>query len=185
MFKTIFIVVFVCWGLSEVLISTKLRTKTEPSKDGGTLKLVLMAAYASLFVAVFLAVRDDGNLVVQSPASIAGLAMILIGSAIRGWSIATLRRYFTVNVTVRDDHLLIRSGPYRFVRHPSYTGALLQFYGFAIAVENLWAALIVIVPITDAFFVRMRVEEGVLRAAFPEDYPAYERETRRLVPFVY
>ena len=185
MFKTIFTTVFVCWGLSEIAISTMLRTKTEPSKDAGTLKLVLMAAYASLFVAVFLAVRDDGNFVTQSPVSILGLAMIVVGIAIRAWAIATLRHYFTVNVTLREGHRLIRSGPYRLVRHPSYTGALLSFYGFAIAVENLWAALVVVVPITYAFFVRMRVEEGVLRSAFPDEYPAYERATRRLVPFVY
>jgi protein-S-isoprenylcysteine O-methyltransferase len=114
-----------------------------------------------------------------------GLAIIVAGMVIRAWAIATLRRFFTVNVTLREDHRLIRRGPYRWVRHPSYTGSLLSFYGFAIAVENVWAALIVIVPVTYAFFVRMRVEEAVLRTAFPEEYPAYERETRRLVPFVY
>jgi len=185
MFHTLFVAVFVLWGASEIAISTLLRTKTEPSKDSGTLRLVLIAAYASLFIAVWVALRDDGRLVVQSPTSMCGLTMIVLGMALRAWSIATLRKYFTVNVTVRDDHRLIRSGPYRLVRHPSYTGALLSFYGFAIAIENVWGALVVVVPITYAFFVRMRVEEAVLRAAFPDDYPAYERETRRLIPFVY
>jgi protein-S-isoprenylcysteine O-methyltransferase len=185
MFTAIFSTVFACWGLSEIAISVLLRTKTEPTKDAGTLKLVLIAAYSSLFVALYLAISDDGVFVRQSPAGVTGLAMILFGMAIRFWSIATLRHFFTVNVTLRDDHRLIRVGPYRLLRHPSYTGALLEFYGFALAVENLWAALIVVIPITYAFFVRMRVEEGVLRAAFPEDYPAYERETRRLVPFIY
>jgi protein-S-isoprenylcysteine O-methyltransferase len=185
MFTTLFTAVFVLWGLSEVAISKFFRTKTEPGKDAGTLKLVLTIAYGSLFVAVGLALQDDGHLVTRSPASICGLTMILLGMVVRAWAIATLRKYFTVNVTVRDDHRLIRKGPYRLVRHPSYTGALLSFYGFALAIQNVWGALIVIVPITYAFFVRMRVEEAVLRAAFPEDYPAYERETRRLIPFVY
>ena len=185
MFKTVFIVVFALWGLSEVAISLLLRTKMEPSKDAGTLRLVLSLVYGCLFVAVWLAIRDDGQFVTQSTASIVGLAMIILGILIRAWAIVTLRKYFTVNVTVREDHRLIRTGPYRLLRHPSYTGALLSFYGFALAIENLWGALIVILPITYAFFVRMRVEEAVLRAAFPEDYPAYERETRRLIPFIY
>ena len=67
----------------------------------------------------------------------------------------------------------------------SYTGALLSFYGLAIGFENLWAALIIAVPPTIAFFIRMRVEEAVLRDAFPGEYPDYERATKRLVPFIY
>ena len=63
-----------------------------------------------------------------------------------------------------------RSGPHQSARVDS---------------ERERRALIVVIPITYAFFVRMRVEEGVLRAAFPDDYPVYERETRRLVPFIY
>jgi protein-S-isoprenylcysteine O-methyltransferase len=185
MFTTAFAAVIILWGLSEVAISMMFRTKTEPAKDAGTLRLVLTLAYGSVFVAVWLAIRDDGALVTQSPASIGGFAMIILGMLLRAWSIATLRKYFTVNVTVRDDHRLIRSGPYRLVRHPSYTGALLSFYGLALAIQNVWGALVVVLPITYAFFVRMRVEEAVLRAAFPDDYPSYERETWRLIPFVY
>ena len=56
MFTTIFTTVFICWGLSEVAISLLFRTKTEPTKDAGTLKLVLIVAYTSLGVAVYLAI---------------------------------------------------------------------------------------------------------------------------------
>jgi protein-S-isoprenylcysteine O-methyltransferase len=185
MFTTAFSILFALWGLSEVVISMRLRTKVDSAKDGGTLKLVLIAAYASLGVATYLAITDDGVFVKPSTAGIVGLAMIVLGIVVRMWAIATLRQFFTVNVTLREGHTLIRRGPYRWIRHPSYTGSLLSFYGFALAIENVWAALVVIVPITYAFFVRMRVEEAVLRGAFPEEYPAYERETRRLVPFVY
>jgi protein-S-isoprenylcysteine O-methyltransferase len=185
MFTTVFTTVFVLWGLSEVAISTFFRSEMKGGTDAGTLKLVLIAAYASIGVATYLAIADDGVFAEPTPVAYAGLAMLVLGMLIRFYSIATLRRFFTVNVTVRDDHRLIRTGPYRFVRHPSYTGALISFYGFALALENVWAALVVSVPITYAFFVRMRVEEAVLRSAFPEEYPAYERQTRRLVPFVY
>jgi protein-S-isoprenylcysteine O-methyltransferase len=185
MFQTLFIVVCALWSASEILISSRLRTKVEPSRDSGTLKLVLLVAYVSMAIALYVAVADDGVLARPSVAGIAGLVAIIVGMLIRAYAIVTLRHFFTVNVTVRDDHRLIRSGPYRFVRHPSYTGALLSFYGLAVAVENVWAAIILVAPITIAFLVRIRVEEAVLRNAFPQEYPEYERSTWRLLPFVY
>ena len=96
-----------------------------------------------------------------------------------------LARQFTVDVSVRPDHELVRRGPYRLVRHPSYTGALLTFLGFALALGS-WASLAaVMVPVVLAFLRRIRIEERVLAEAFPEAYPAYARTTWRLVPYVW
>jgi protein-S-isoprenylcysteine O-methyltransferase len=184
-FVTVFTIVCVIWGVSEVAVSTFFRSAMKDSTDAGTLKLVLIAAYASVGVATYLGINDDAVFARPTLAGITGLALIVLGILVRAYAIATLRRFFTVDVTVRDGHRLIRTGPYRFVRHPAYTGTLLSFYGAALAIENVWAAVILVVPITYAFFVRMRVEEAVLRSAFPNEYPAYERETRRLVPFFY
>lgn len=184
-FSVLFTIVFISWGLSEVGIGYWMRTKVDQTKDAGTLKLVLRIAYASVAVAVFLGLRDDDVLARASLPAYVGTACLVLGMALRFYAIATLRRFFTVNVTLREGHRLIRSGPYRWIRHPSYTGSLLSFYGFAIALENVWAAIVLTVPITYAFFVRMRVEEGVLREAFPAEYADYERQTRRLVPFIY
>jgi protein-S-isoprenylcysteine O-methyltransferase len=185
MFQTLFLVVCTVWAASEIAIGSRLRTKIEPSRDAGTMGLVLGVGYASVALGVYLAVADDGVLARPSVVGIVGLVAIVAGLIIRAYAIVTLRHFFTVNVTVRDDHRLIRSGPYRFVRHPSYTGSLLSFYGLALAVENVWAATILIVPITVAFLIRIRVEEAVLRNAFPSEYPEYERSTSRLVPFLY
>jgi len=184
-FTVLFSILYISWGLSEIAIGYWLRTKVDETKDAGTLKLVLRIAYASVVVAIIIGIRDDGVLARASTASYVGAGLLLFGMAIRFYAIATLRRFFTVNVTLREGHRLIRSGPYRWIRHPSYTGSLLSFYGFALALQNVWAAIILVVPITYAFFVRMRVEEGVLRAAFPTEYADYERQTRRLVPFIY
>ena len=184
-FTIIFSIVYLSWGLSEIAIGYWLRTKVDAAKDAGTLKLVLRIAYASVAVAIFLGIRDDGILAPVSTAAYVGTICLLLGMAIRFYAIATLRRFFTVNVTLREGHRLVRSGLYRWIRHPSYTGSLLSFYGFAIALQNVWAAIILVVPITYAFFVRMRVEEQVLRDAFPDEYADYERATRRLVPFIY
>lgn len=186
MFSFVFSMVTLLWGLSEVIVSSRLRFKgVGRRRDFGTLQIVLIAAYVSLGIAVYIAIGDDGRLARFTPLGVTGLVMIVAGMAIRAYAIWTLRRFFTVDVTVFDDHRLIRSGPYRYVRHPSYTGALLSFYGLAVGFENLWAALVVAVPTTIAFFIRIRVEEAVLRAAFPQEYPEYERSTSRLIPFIY
>lgn len=184
-FQFVFAGITILWGMSEVVISSRLRSKGGGQHDAGTLRIVLIAAYASLGIGAYIAIADDGALARFTPFGVIGLLMIASGMALRAYAIATLRKFFTVDVTVFSDHRLIRTGPYRFVRHPSYTGALLSFYGIAVGFENMWAAIIVAVPITVAFFIRMRVEEAALRKAFPSEYPEYERSTARLVPFVY
>ena len=79
----------------------------------------------------------------------------------------------------------MRRGPYRVLRHPSYTGALLTVIGFGIGTGSWAAALVAIVPITFAFLYRIRIEERVLADAFPDAWPGYVRETRRLIPFLW
>jgi protein-S-isoprenylcysteine O-methyltransferase len=186
LFSLVFAAVALLWGLSEVTVSLCLRSKgAGRRRDSGTLQTVLIAAYVSSGIAIYLAISDDAYIARFTPLGVLGLVMMIAGMAIRAWAIGTLRRFFTVDVVVFDDHRLIRAGPYRYVRHPSYTGALLTFYGLAIGFEHLWAAIVIVLPTTVAFLIRMRVEEAVLRAAFPREYPAYERSTARLVPFVY
>jgi protein-S-isoprenylcysteine O-methyltransferase len=185
-FSSIFTVVALLWGLSEVLISMQLRSKgAGKRRDSGTLQIVLIVVYVSVAIAMYIAIDDDGYIARFTASGVLGLVMILAGMAIRAQAILTLRHFFTVDVTIFDDHRLIRAGPYRYLRHPSYTGALLSFYGLAVGFENPWAALVVAAPPTVAFFIRMQVEEAALRAAFPNEYTEYERTTKRLIPFIY
>jgi len=114
-----------------------------------------------------------------------GIAVTLLGLAWRWYSIIYLGRFFTVNVAIAKDHQLIDTGPYRRIRHPSYTGALLAFLGLGLCTQN-WAALAVIVVGTTAAFVyRMRVEEAALTGAFGDRYRLYMQRTSRLIPGVY
>jgi protein-S-isoprenylcysteine O-methyltransferase len=115
----------------------------------------------------------------------AGIAVTLVGLAFRWYAIIYLGRFFTVNVAIAHDHQLIDSGPYRWLRHPSYTGALLAFLGLALCTQN-WASLAVIMlGTTAAFGYRIHVEEAALAGAFGERYREYMRRTWRLVPGLY
>jgi protein-S-isoprenylcysteine O-methyltransferase len=115
---------------------------------------------------------------------LAALVMFAVGLGIRWWAILTLGRYFTVDVAIHAEHQLVRTGPYRFVRHPSYTGLVLLFLALAVTFRN-WASLIVILaPILAALLYRIRVEEAALSAAFGPAYAEYRRSTKALFPWL-
>ena len=114
-----------------------------------------------------------------------GIALVVLGLAIRWYSIIYLGRYFTVNVEIAADHKLIDTGPYRWLRHPSYTGALLAFYGLALCTVNWVSLAIMVIGPTVAFLYRIHVEELALASAFGEAYRRYRQHTARLIPALY
>jgi protein-S-isoprenylcysteine O-methyltransferase len=111
-----------------------------------------------------------------------GAAVFAIGAALRWWAIRHLGRFFTVDVAVARDHRVVDDGPYRYVRHPSYSGLLLEFLGFALIPGMLVPVLVILLPTFVALWYRIRVEEEALRAHLGEDYVEYMRRTKRLVP---
>jgi protein-S-isoprenylcysteine O-methyltransferase len=114
-----------------------------------------------------------------------GIAIVIAGLVIRWYSIIYLGRFFTVNVAIAADHQLIDTGPYRRVRHPSYTGALMAFWGLALCTQN-WVSLALMgMGPTIAFLYRMHIEEIALSGAFGERYRQYMQRTARLIPGVY
>ena len=116
---------------------------------------------------------------------LAGLAVFSIGLLLRWWSIITLGRFFTVQVAIASDHRLIERGPYRILRHPSYTGALLELLGFALCIGNWPGLMVMLVPVLAAFGWRIHVEEIALREAFGDAWREYVRRTWRLLPLIY
>jgi hypothetical protein len=114
-----------------------------------------------------------------------GLAILAVGLTLRGTAIRTLGRYFTSNVAIQEGQSVLRTGVYRFMRHPSYTGLWLAFMGLAIHFRNWWSLAITIVPITSAMLYRIHVEEAALIEAFGSDYESYQKSTRRLIPGLY
>jgi protein-S-isoprenylcysteine O-methyltransferase Ste14 len=109
---------------------------------------------------------------------------MVLGIVIRQWAIAVLGRFFSRTVAVQEKQTVVENGPYRYVRHPSYTGALIFFVGFGLALQS-WGAILALVPIFAVVYgYRMRVEEQVLISEFGEAYVSYSRRTKRLIPYV-
>lgn len=112
-------------------------------------------------------------------------ALFAAGLALRWYSIFYLGRFFTVNVAIHSRHEIIDTGPYRRIRHPSYSGALLAFLGLALSLDN-WASLaLIVLPVLMAFRRRIRIEERALSNALGQPYTRYMQRTKRLVPGLY
>jgi len=182
----------VCLGLiyfvSETLLIVARRSRkyADASKDAGSLHFLWIVILASILLGLNLGTRwPVAALPHQHLFAVLGLVVFVAGLILRWYSIIQLGRFFTINVTSAEDHQLIESGPYRWLRHPSYTGALLAFLGFGLSLGNWLALFVIMVPIFFAFAYRMNVEERALRSALGDRYTSYARRTKRLVPFIY
>jgi protein-S-isoprenylcysteine O-methyltransferase len=111
------------------------------------------------------------------------LVVVFVASlALRWWAILSLGKFFTVNVAIATDHQLIIRGPYRWMRHPSYTGLLLAFAALAVTFQNWLSIVGMLGPISLGLVYRIRIEEAALTKAFGDDYRAYAKTTQRLIP---
>jgi len=119
---------------------------------------------------------------IPGPHRVAGFAVTWLGLTIRIWAVAVLGRSFRTTVEVEPEQAVIATGPYRWVRHPSYTGLLLIVAGFGLA-TGYWLAFVasLVVPLP-ALLRRIQVEEAELTRVLGERYRAYQDHTRRQVP---
>jgi protein-S-isoprenylcysteine O-methyltransferase len=115
----------------------------------------------------------------------AALAILVVGIAVRWWAIVVLGRFFTTDLAVQPGHRIVRAGPYRLVRHPSYSGLLICFLGTGLAMYNWLSLGCLFVPIAAAVIFRIHVEERMLEGEFGAEYVEYRRLTSRLVPGVF
>lgn len=115
-----------------------------------------------------------------------GALLILAGGGLRQYAIRTLDQYFTTRVMIHSDQSVIEAGPYRWVRHPAYTGGLLLHLGIGVILAN-WASIgVVVLGIGIAYWYRIHVEEQTLREELGAEYIRYTKRTPyRLVPFIW
>lgn len=112
-----------------------------------------------------------------------GLALTAGGLLFCVWARLHLGRNWSGTVTVKEDHELVRTGPYGLVRHPIYTGLLLAFLGTAVARAE-WRGLVAVLLVFAALWRKLRLEERWMGETFGPRYAAYKREVKALVPFL-
>jgi len=113
------------------------------------------------------------------------LGTMAAGLALRTWAVLTLGDLFTMHLSVQREHAIIRDGPYRFVRHPSYLGAFVMYVSTALFLHAWLAALAAVALLPFAFLRRIRHEEEMLSGAFGDDYESYRSEVRKILPGIW
>jgi protein-S-isoprenylcysteine O-methyltransferase Ste14 len=171
------------WAVLELGLRVRERIggRGSAARDRGTRALVAVTLGIAVAVAVVTASRSTGPQI-AGPYRAAGLIVMWLGLGIRVWAIATLGRAFRTTVEVDSGQTVVSSGPYRWVRHPSYSGLLLIVTGCGLAAGN-WLALAVcaVLPLP-ALLRRIQVEEAELTGVLGDRYRAYQAQTKRLIP---
>ena len=176
------------WLAGELAIAVLTYTRRSQGKvqDRGTQILLWVVIVGSFWIDGwmhnFLPSDMPGRHTVLRPLAI---ALFVVGLAVRATAIVTLGKAFSANVATHASQTLQRSGLYRLVRHPSYTGIEIIFLAVGLH-SRTWACLAVcFIPPTLAVLYRIHVEEIALRRAFGAEYDDYARSTRRLIPGLY
>jgi len=155
--------------------------------DRTSLLVVQATAIGGVGGAVLLTRRLPGAALAGArwPLFVAGLVLMCAGISLRQWAVATLGRFFTIDVRVQPGQTVVDRGPYRWVRHPSYTGLILTFLGFGLALGNIAALAAAFLVPTVGLVYRIRFEEQALLEGLGEPYRRYAEGRRRLVPGVW
>jgi protein-S-isoprenylcysteine O-methyltransferase Ste14 len=113
-----------------------------------------------------------------------GVLLIFLGSVLRRICWRTLGEYFTGDVRAKAGQPVIQTGPYRWVRHPSYTAGMLMNVGIGVALTNWLSMAILLIATVAAYVYRVRVEERALVGELGVPYAEYMRTHKRFIPFV-
>jgi len=185
------IVIWVCWGIWALLwfamaFSTK-RTVEHPERSRVLVSVLVVAAFV-LLVRSGRVLESGGTLHRHlwrgSPLDDAvAIALVVVGLAFTAWARLTLGSNWSGSVVFKEDHELIVKGPYAMVRHPIYTGLLTMMLGSAVAYGEPYG-FVLFGAATVVFFYKSRREERLMARHFPDQYAAYRRRVKAIVPYV-
>lgn len=162
------------------------KKKSERDWDKSSLAVFDVSGVLSVPLGIILGFTDTGRIYKGYVLlSLVGIVLMLLGTALRWAAILTLKRYFTVNVAILENHQLVKKGLYKHLRHPSYTGLLLRYLGLGLSYANWLSLGLIFLPLLFSVFYRMRVEESALLQTFGNDYEEYSKGVKRLIPRVY
>jgi len=184
MVRCLGLVVFFAWLMIDVIVVFRLKTGSAENRDHRSLKLLMIGGPVVYATCIALSYGTMGAMHSVSLQWI-GVAIMVIGIAVRSLAIAQLGRFHTPNVAIRSDHQLKAEGMYAYVRHASYLGAMIAFLGFALSLGN-WLSVIVMMSLTTCLYLyRIKEEEAALADAFGDAFRQYAARTKRLIPWVY
>jgi len=187
----IFLVACLVWNVPEWIGTFQQRAKgarKEASiQDRGSMALLVGLLWFGVAVNFLLAwLLPEAAFSWQSTSFFCiGVGCILLGVALRWYSIRVLGDYFTRDVAVSADQKVVQDGPYRYIRHPAYSGTFLTMLGVGLALTN-WVGLVVLLLCVFAgHLYRVNIEEAALRQTIGQPYIVYMQQTKRFIPWLF
>lgn len=182
-----FLIVSIIWFFSEIFLAKFAKSnETSNRKDKKSLLILWITIITSIFIGIIVKISQKGDIFdANGYIHYLGISLIIIGLIIRWVAIIKLGKFFTVDVSVHKDQKLITTGLYKYVRHPSYLGSLMSFFGLGIALTNYFSVAIITILTTSAFAYRIVIEEKVLIELFGTEYEEYKKHTKRIIPGVF
>jgi protein-S-isoprenylcysteine O-methyltransferase Ste14 len=176
------------WLLSEVIGAAiipflRRKGKVKTRSDRGSGIVVRLATYASVSLCVYFAISNVA--IIPEWFSYVGATIMLVGIAFRQWAIWVLGGFFSTEVKIISNQRIVIEGPYRVLRHPSYTGLLMIMLGFGLAARTWVGTLAALLLFVWGIGYRIKVEENALKKEFGDEYLDYAKKTKRLIPFLY
>ncbi|MDR3577890.1 MAG: isoprenylcysteine carboxylmethyltransferase family protein [Anaerolineaceae bacterium] len=188
-YSRLLIFVSAVWITFEIalIIRDRLQGKGTTAGDQGTRYINFIAIFAGITISSVL----EGNSRFWFPGGRTlavfwlGFGILLVGAALRVWAIVVLGSSFRTTVELSTGQRVVRRGPYRLIRHPSYTGILLMCCGYGIADQNALSLIVAIGLPLLALLYRIHVEEAALAAGIGPEYQEYQRHTKKLIPGIW
>jgi protein-S-isoprenylcysteine O-methyltransferase Ste14 len=187
----VFLMACLVWLAPEALGTghqmAKVTRKAASVQDRSSLGILIGLQWAGLALNFALGLWYPGAAITwqRTALFLIGVICIPLGVALRWYAIRTLGRFYTRDVAVTTDQQVVQSGPYRFIRHPAYSGTFLTMLGVGLAMTN-WASLAALLScVFLGHFYRVKVEEDALIGAIGQPYIDYMRRTRRFIPLVF
>ena len=177
------------WRVMEAIVDIRTRNRLRAGarrQDRGSRVVLIGVLMLGILAGILLASKDPATAITSARPFLFWLGILLIyaGIALRLYAIHVLGAFFTTVVAVAPEQTVIETGPYRLIRHPSYTGFLITLLGFGLCLTNWLSLLVIMACALIGFSYRIRVEEQVLQEQLGQRYQEYMRHTKRLIPFV-
>lgn len=169
-------------------ITKQSQLRSSHRKDRFSLASLWTIILSSIVVAIpfgYYLIPESLYLPLDTWGTVATLTILFVGLFLRCWAIYTLGSFFTVHVAIHQEHKIISKGPYALIRHPSYTGLLLELLALALSYQHALSLGIIMVPAFIMLLIRIQMEERVLREHLGEDYRFYQKQTYVLFPYLY
>jgi protein-S-isoprenylcysteine O-methyltransferase Ste14 len=183
----IFQIVLILWILSEIVGGTLIPYIRRGGvvlnrKDKGSGLFIFFIIFLSIITASIFASAKIA--ILPNWFFYPGIIVMILGIIFRQWSITVLGRFFSGTVSTQEGQKVVEKGPYKYIRHPSYTGALLILIGMGLALQSWGAVITLILLFSLAYGYRIHIEENILISELGNPYIEYKKRTKRLIPYI-